>query len=311
MNSANILVLVIAIALLLISFLVKYATYTGQIKLERYNVAAMIVFVGAAFLAFYIGLRWVPAIENAINHKYSKQDNPMQYNVTLSWSFLLDFCPMISVVISLSMCTKMGRKFLGHISPLVFYAGAMVIFGSKIVDSKATLSFGYLILGNQEPGIPYNTITVGMHLYILTVGFNALLYKDKLNRYDALIIAIFVGLFLSYVAILMTIFDVTSYTSGLNQWDFIGSEQNYVPAFNFFYKLFKGVPIWALPILTYLFHLIVTLIFSYIKVWSCYMWPSKTTLDYSFFELTYLLSFKKFNRTRLLEIYNEKYRRYK
>ncbi len=307
MNPANVLLLMVAIVLLLFSFAFKIASYTGQIKLDRIPIIPIVVSIAVIFLACYFGVRWLPAIENAVNHTYSKTDNPMQYNTTYSWSLLLDFCPMLAVVVSISMMSKVGRKFLGHIAPLAFYAGAMVIFGSKILISDATLTVDYLIIGNKEPGVPYNSMTLIVHLFIMTVGLNALLYKDRYNRYDALIMLTFISVFLSYVAIMMTSLDINSVTSGLNKYDYVKSDNNINPDFNFFYNLFKGVPFWCVPILTYMFHSVVIAIISWIKIWSTYHWPSKAPLNYTFGELLYLSGFKNCNKDVLMNYYIKKY----
>ncbi len=306
MNPANILLLMVALVLLLLSFTFKIASHTDQIKMDRIPIVPIVVIVAIIFLASYFGVRWLPVIESAAKHTYSKTDNPMQYNTTYSWAFLLDFCPMLAVVISISMMSKVGRVFLGHIAPLAFYAGAMVIFGSKIFISNAKLTVDYLIIGNQEPGVPYNSMTLIVHLFIMTVGLNALLYKDKYNRYDALVMITFVAVFLSYVAIMKTSLNVSSNTSGLSKYDYIKSDNNINPDFNFFYNLFKGVPFWCVPVLTYLFHMLVISIVSWIKMWSTHRWPSKNTLTYTFGELLYLSSFKKCNKKVLMDYYIKK-----
>jgi len=51
------------------------------------------------------------------------------------------------------MMSKIRITSLSRITPIAFYAGAMVIFGSKIFISDATSIVGRLILGNQESGL--------------------------------------------------------------------------------------------------------------------------------------------------------------
>ncbi len=265
MNSTNVFILIVTIAIVLVSISLNYFYVKGQITFNKKRWSYYFIAIGVLFLIYYLGTRWVPLLEMFSKGEIpSKKTDATQYNLSYSWTWFLSFCTMFGLIIPILITFKKGRKFLEVISPLCTFAGGMVMFGSIIFAKEASWSLSYFFFDNI-PEYPVPTVSMQLHLFILTIAFNFLIYQKRYKFKSFMGMLGYVLCYLSYVAIIMSIFHLDAYVSGLSLNDYFISSDNLFPNYGTIGKLLNSLPHAAVPFVAGIFYFFAILFLLFIK----------------------------------------------
>ncbi len=265
MNSANVFILIITIMIIVVSISLNYFYVKGQITFNKKRWNYYFVAIGVLFLIYYLSVRWLPLLEMfARNEVPTKEANATQYNLSYSWTWFLSFCTMFGLICPILITFKKGRHCLEIISPICTFAGGMVMFGSIIFAKEASWSINYFFF-DLSPKYPVPTVSTQLHLFILAIGFNFLIYQKRYTFKSFKWMVAYVFCYLCYVSIIMSIFHVDAYVSGLSLNDYFANGQNHFPNYGTIGTILNGLPHAAVPFVAGIFYFLCVLLLVSLK----------------------------------------------
>ncbi|MDR3257884.1 MAG: DUF5378 domain-containing protein [Mycoplasmataceae bacterium] len=142
-----------------------------------------------------------------------------------SRKYLLDICPFCALAICVAVVIDPTRKLAKIIAPFALFGGLITILGGIGQDSPE-LTWQYIFIGNDV-----NPMYFMMHWINVVMGILVLVSVPKMRWADWIYCNLFAGCYYSYVAIMMTAFNLQQNVSGLCIFDWSYGEYSGVSEF--------------------------------------------------------------------------------
>ncbi|RCJ02848.1 hypothetical protein DSQ43_02355 [Ureaplasma urealyticum] len=186
------------------------------------------ILISISFLIYFCCLRWAPGakdffsnemeIINTLNDKYANYISSYEASITFSRTFLLDWCPCFSVLISIVALFDKIQIIVNYLGFLCFFFGLLTIVGGFVGDEAIWWDnlINYVFIGKS-----LNTIYFALHCYLCVFGFYLFVNTRKtIKIYWIYIIihTILIG-YIIYVNVMIVIFNVKNNASGFSFGD--------------------------------------------------------------------------------------------
>lgn len=184
--------------------------------------------ISISFLIYFCCLRWAPNIHvffinhieiiNVLRDKFSDDIDLYEASITISRTFLLDWCPCFSVLISCLAIFDKKQIIINHLGFLCFCFGLLTIIGGLIGDEPIRWNrlITYIFIGDKP-----NPIYFSLHFYLCLFGFYLFVNTRKTIKiyWIYIIIHIILITYIIYVNVMILIFNIKNNASGFSFGD--------------------------------------------------------------------------------------------
>lgn len=231
---------------------------------------------GVLFLSYFLIFRYIPDFKYFLDNKNMLEPGTLFYSFKISKIFLMDMCPLMAVILPLSMILDKSRSITKVISPVALLGGLITIFGgimfsdinSEIVI-KGVSAWRYIFIGADSG----NRIYFMMHYMLIIFSITNILNCKKYTRYSLYGTTLFYLVWMAYMQITINSLNVIANATGLVPYDWFGGEYSGVTSI-----LYLDFPfcvifwyIWAL-----VFNCLIVLIKNKLCKNKYWMWEKNT-----------------------------------
>lgn len=225
----------VGILLLLISVFSILSVLFLHFSIGRYlkNKRILYIILGFLYLAYFISIRYTYDLKQFFelrNVENLKEFFPYDYSFSFSRILLLDLCPMISILLPISLIFDKTNNVSKVLSLYGILGGVITLCGMFIDIKEINISLVKFIFIGEEP----NILMFSGHLITLLLSLMVLLNAKKFTKWSVLGTLLFILVYISYILSMSKIFDIECNTTGLREGDWI----NPYP-FKFWYSEYK------------------------------------------------------------------------
>ena len=212
---SNLGILILLISLFSIILVIIFNKWTKVVFINYY----FYLIISILYLTYFILFRYVRDIqffkENDIN--FFIEYDPYTYSFRTSKIFLLDLCPMISMLLPISLIFDKTRNTSKVLSLYGFLGGALTIFGNLIFTNDVDIPIWKFIFIGDDP----NYLMFSSHYIVMILSLIVILNSKKFTKWSILGTLIFIVLFILYITIISNLFNIECNTTGLKKGDWI------------------------------------------------------------------------------------------
>lgn len=192
------------------------------------------------FLVYFILLRYADNVETLINSKMKLIQffDPYSYSFIYSKVLLLDLCPMISILLPLSLIFDKTRNIAKVLSLFGIIGGFITIYGNMILIKQINIPLWEFILIGEQP----NALMFSSHFLILILSIVVILNSTCYTKWSFSGVIVFFVAFISYVLIISSILDIQCNTTGLQPGDWYDPNDNWF-WYSQYGNLYKLIPL--------------------------------------------------------------------
>lgn len=205
---------IFSISLIFGNLKIWYPKYIQKTQYKFFCVYSIIT------LVYFFAARWVSDFNTLIT--LDANANNVITSLGMSKVFLLDMCPFLVVCLPLALFFDKKQKIVQHLSVISIFTGSITLY-ALVYETKTIVNFEYIFLG-----IFPNKLYFIMHFNIVLMGVIILVLNQKKFQYFDFAIVIFLGgIYLLYVFLFKTIFNINWNVTGLsiNDWSIINNYQ--------------------------------------------------------------------------------------
>ena len=260
MNYIGVLLLVIS----LISFLSVFAFHKFTKRL--YSKYWFYLVVSIFYLTYFIIFRYSINIKEFINFNiddYSFNVKEYARSFTFSKVFLLDLCPMMSILLPLSLIFDKTRNVAKVFSLFGLLGGLVTIFSNLIFVKEINVNIFQFIFIGESP----NYLFFFSHYFIALLSLIVLSNSKKFTKWSVLGTILFLFLFISYILIVSNSLSIKCNTTGLTEGDWYNPYPSYIYWYSQYNILYKLTPwdYWVCAFFWYSIAGILIVLFMMIK----------------------------------------------
>ncbi len=163
---------------------------------------------------FRVSRNWIDYFEMVKNLDYNKIFEPYYYSYLTSKIFMLDLCPIVSIILPISIIVDKSRNTSKVISLFSFFGGFFTIFFGMTQIKEISIPFWkFIFIGD-------NNYTMFMYHYIMMLlSLIILINSKKFTKWSFVGSVLFITIFIIYVLIVSSIFSIETNTTGLKEGD--------------------------------------------------------------------------------------------
>lgn len=205
---------ILFISLISFSLVFILHKYTKKVYTSYY----FYLIVSILYLIYFVVLRYSRNIEDLINfdaHKFNVYEIDYMSSFTKSKVLSLDLCPMISILLPLSLIFDKTRTTSKVFALYGLLGGIVTIFSSVIFVKEISINYFEFIFVGEDP----NYLFFFSHYFIALLSLIVLCNSKKFTKWSWLGSLLFISLFISYIAIMSSCLNIKCNTTGLTQGD--------------------------------------------------------------------------------------------